>query len=45
MASAPLIFLKGIGRQTGDSTVWDVIYRDGKLSVNGTDMSQMLPGK
>lgn len=39
-----LVFLKGIGEQTGDDTVWAVKYEDNKLTVNGTDMSSMIPG-
>jgi hypothetical protein len=39
-----LIFLKGIGEQHGEATVWNVSYADGRLNVNGTDMSQMMPG-
>ena len=44
-AQPALIFLKGIGSSEGTTTVWDVAYIDGKLSVNGTDMSGMVPGK
>jgi hypothetical protein len=40
-----LIFLKGIGDQTGDKVVWNLAYRDGAFTVNGTDMSGMLPGR
>ncbi len=40
-----LIFLKGIGEQAGEKIVWNVAYKDGALSVNGTDMSAMIPGK
>jgi hypothetical protein len=38
-----LIFLKGIGRTDGDTTVWRVAYHDKRLTVNGTDMSKMMP--
>jgi hypothetical protein len=44
-AAPALIFLKGIGQQDGKSVVWDIAYQDGKVLVNGTDMSQMMPGK
>ena len=40
-----LIFLKGIGNQDGDKMVWDLAYKGGTFTVNGTDMSQMIPGK
>ena len=40
-----LIFLKGIGESAGGATVWDIAYNNGRLLVNGTDMSQMMPGK
>ena len=40
-----LIFLKGIGEPEGTATVWNVAYADGRLTVNGTDLSQMLPGR
>jgi hypothetical protein len=42
-AAPVLIFLKGIGDTEGSTTVWDIAYVDGRLTVNGTDMSQMLP--
>lgn len=40
-----LIFLKGIGEQKGDATVWRVIYENNSVTINGTDLSQMIPGK
>lgn len=40
-----LIFLKGIGQTEGSSTVWNIAYDGARLTVNGTDMSQMMPGK
>jgi hypothetical protein len=44
--AAPVLFmLKGMGRADGARTVWDITYRDGKLLVNGNDMSGMMPGK
>jgi hypothetical protein len=39
-----LIFLKGMGEPKGDATVWDVSYADGRIAVNGTDMTQLLSG-
>jgi hypothetical protein len=43
--AAPVLFLvKGMGRQDGPNTVWDVTYKDSKVLVNGNDLSQMLPG-
>ena len=38
-----VIFLKGIGQQEGEKTVWHVVFRGGKLTVNGTDISGFLP--
>lgn len=38
-----LIFLKGIGRQDGDVVTWKVAFANQRLTVNGTDMSQMIP--
>ena len=38
-----LIFLKGIGRQDGDVVTWKVAFANQKLTVNGTDMSQLVP--
>jgi hypothetical protein len=43
-AGPVLIFLKGIGKQDGDALVWNVVYQDQKLLVNGTDLSSMIPG-
>ena len=43
-AAPALIFLKGIGEDDGSGTVeWKVAYAGGRVSVNGTDMTQMLP--
>jgi hypothetical protein len=39
-----LIFLKGIGEQQGGATVWVVDYGNRRLTVNGTDLSQLVPG-
>ncbi len=38
-----LIFLKGIGQQNGDVVTWKIAFANQKLTVNGTDMSQMIP--
>ena len=38
-----LVFLKGIGQQNGDVVTWKIAFVDQKLTVNGTDMSQMIP--
>lgn len=38
-----LIFLKGIGQQDGDVVTWKVVYANQKVTVNGTDMSQLIP--
>jgi hypothetical protein len=43
--AGPVLFLvKGMGKQDGATTVWDVTYSQGKLLVNGNDLSQMMPG-
>ncbi len=44
--TGPVLFLlKGMGRVEGPSTIWDVNYTDGKVLVNGTDLSSMLPSR
>ncbi len=40
-----LVFLKGLGEPDGDATVWNIAYTGGHLTVNGTDLSQMVPQK
>lgn len=40
-----LILLKGVSQPDGDKLVWNISYRDGKMLVNNTDLSQMIPGK
>jgi hypothetical protein len=41
-AMAGLFAAKGIGKVDGDKTVWDITMgADGKLFVNGTDISAM----
>ena len=37
-----IIFLKGIGRSEQSRMVWDVIYNDGRLLVNGQDMQALM---
>jgi hypothetical protein len=37
-----LIFLKGIGRAEQNRMVWDMVYRDGHLIVNGQDMTALM---
>lgn len=37
-----VIFLKGIGRSEQSRLVWDVIYNDGRLLVNGQDMATLM---
>ncbi len=37
-----IIFLKGIGRSEQSRLVWDVIYNDGRLLVNGQDMAALM---
>jgi hypothetical protein len=39
-----LFFLKGIGKADGAAEVWDIVYGGGSLTVNGTDMSALVPG-
>ncbi len=36
------VFLKGLGKASGDQLLWDVTYEGGKMLVNGTDMSAMM---
>lgn len=36
-----LTIAKGIGRASGDKTVWDITYQDGKALVNGVDVMAM----
>ena len=45
MVAPILIFLKGIGEPDGREMVWRVAFSDGKLSVNDTQLSDILPGK
>ncbi len=42
-AMAGLFAAKGIGKADGDMTVWDIVMgADGKVLVNGTDLSAMM---
>lgn len=44
VGAGPVLFLlKGMGRTAGAETVWDVTYADGKVMVNDTDLSTMIP--
>ena len=44
LGAGPVLFLlKGMGRTAGANTVWDVTYADGKVMVNDTDLSSMIP--
>ncbi len=43
-AAPVLIFLKGIGKQDGDTTTWNIAYQDNNFTVNDTDLSALLPG-
>jgi len=45
MAAPVLIFLKGIGKQQGNETVWHITYADQKMMVNDTDLSDLMPSK
>ena len=36
-----LIFLKGVGRAEQNRLVWDIVYRDGHVLVNGQDMTAL----
>ena len=38
-----LIMLKGLGKVEGNATVWRLAYAGNKLTVNGTDVSGMMP--
>ena len=37
-----LYFLKGVGEQEGNKTVWNITYNDNRLLVNGNDMTREL---
>lgn len=38
------VVLKGIGKVEGEETVWRIAYADGRATVNGTDLSTLMPG-
>ena len=40
-----LLMLKGLGEASGNETVWRIEYADSKVTVNGTDLSDMIPRK
>ena len=40
-----LLMLKGLGEASGNETVWRIEYADRKVTVNGTDLSDMIPRK
>lgn len=42
-AVALLIILKGIGQQQGDTVTWHVEFKAGHLTINGIDVSQIVP--
>ncbi len=45
-SAVPVMFLlKGMGKQEGTTTVWDITYRDGHALVNGTDVAGLIPHK
>ena len=41
-AFAVLTLAKGIGRSSGNQTVWDITYQGGKVLVNGVDVLAMM---
>jgi hypothetical protein len=45
MAAPVLIFLKGIGMQEGNETLWRISYSDNKMMVNDTDLSDLMPAR
>jgi len=45
VAAPVLIFLKGIGMQEGNETVWRITYSDQKIMVNDTDLSDLMPAR
>jgi len=38
-----LMMLKGIGQTDGNATVWRIAYSGNKLTVNGNDLSALIP--
>ena len=45
LAAPVLIFLKGIGRQDGNEVVWNISYDAGRVMVNDTDLSDLMPAR
>lgn len=43
LAAPVLIFLKGLGEPRGEATWWTVAYADGRATVNGADLSALMP--
>ena len=39
-----LIFLKGIAKADGDDYVWAINYEKGSVTVNDTDLSELMAG-
>ena len=39
----PLTILRGVGKQEGTSTSWSVAVRNGHATVNGIDLSSLMP--
>lgn len=42
-ATPVLIFLKGIGNQSGDDTVFNISFKNNKMMVNDTDLTSLIP--
>ena len=38
------VIAKGLSRTEGENLVWDVSYDNGRASINGNDMSALIPG-
>lgn len=43
LVAPELIFLKGLGRQNGDTTIWKLVYADHKATVNGAALPTFNP--
>jgi hypothetical protein len=39
-----LLMLKGLGRSDGERLVWALAFQNGRATVNGTDLTAMVPG-
>jgi hypothetical protein len=43
---APVLYLlKGVGKDDGSTTLWDVTFHDGKILVNGADVAGLMKPK